>query len=172
VAANHEAGNALLDCAALVEGCIRDVRTMSYLLHPILLDDLGLEAALRNFAAGFERRTGIVVRFHASTGRDRWPDAVGTTVFRFVQEALSNVVRHAAATTVSVDLRESEGCLAVQVTDNGQGFSSEVLDASGTLVASGVGIAGMRDRARSLGGAVTIQSSREGSTLQLVIPIR
>ena len=171
VAANQEASNALLDCAAMVEGCIREVRTMSYLLHPILLDDLGLEAALRNFASGFQRRTAIAVDFHASTRRDRWPDAVGTTVFRFVQEALSNVVRHAGAMSASVNLVESEDSLTVQVTDNGHGFSSEVLDESGTLVASGVGIAGMRDRARSLGAALTIQSTADGSTLQLVIPI-
>jgi signal transduction histidine kinase len=170
VASNHEASMALLDCSAMVEACIREVRTMSYLLHPILLDDLGLDAALRNFASGFERRTGIRVHFNGTTTRGRWPDAVQTTTFRFVQEALSNVLRHAGATTAFVDLLDSTECLTVRVADNGGGFSPQVLDRSGTLVASGVGIAGMRDRARSLGGAITIQSSSQGSTLQLVIP--
>jgi PAS domain S-box-containing protein len=171
VASNLEASTGLLDCAAMVEACIREVRTMSYLLHPILLDDLGLKPALRNFAAGFERRTGIAVRFHSSATRERWPDAIQTTTFRFVQEALSNVLRHAAATEVLVDLSDSADGLTVQVIDNGGGFPPEVLNGSGTLVGSGVGIAGMRDRARSLGGVVTIQSSSQGSTLQLVIPI-
>jgi signal transduction histidine kinase len=170
VAASVEASTALLDCAAMVEACIREVRTMSYLLHPMLLDDLGLEPALRNFAAGFERRTGIAVRFHSSAARARWPDAIQTTTFRFVQEALSNILRHAGATDVLVELTEAADGLTVQVTDNGCGFPREVLNGSGTLVGSGVGIAGMRDRARSLGGAVTIQSSSQGSTLQLVIP--
>jgi len=170
VAANEEASTALLDCAAMVEACIRDVRTMSYLLHPILLDDLGLEPALRNFAAGFERRTGIPVVFHAKATHERWPDPVQTTAFRFVQEALANVLRHSGATAATVDLVEAEGRLTVQVVDNGRGFPAEVLNGSGTLVGSGVGIAGMRDRARSLGGVLTIQSSGQGSTLHLVIP--
>jgi PAS domain S-box-containing protein len=166
-----EANRVLRESAALVESSIREVRTMSCLLHPVLLDELGLEPALRNLVAGFEQRTGIAVRLQAAAGGRRRSDCVEVTAFRFVQEALSNVHRHTSATWVEVRIDEAAGALSLEVTDGGAGFPAEAFDAAGELVLSGVGIAGMRERARYLGGALTIRSTPQGSTVRMVIPI-
>jgi signal transduction histidine kinase len=88
-----------------------------------------------------------------------------------VQEALSNVHRHTSATWVEVRIDEAAGALSLEVTDGGAGFPAEAFDAAGELVLSGVGIAGMRERARYLGGALTIRSTPQGSTVRMVIPI-
>lgn len=165
-----EAQRTLAECAAMVEASIREVRTMSYVLHPLLLDDAGLEAALRSFVNGFQKRTKIEVSFYAAVDRGRREDAVETAAFRFIQEALSNVHRHSGATRVEVRVVESERQLSLQVCDNGRGFPPDALSPSGALLSSGVGIAGMRERARFLGGGLTIRSSSEGSTLEFKIP--
>lgn len=165
-----EAQRSLAECAAMVEGSIREVRTMSYLLHPLLLDDVGLESALRSFVNGFQKRTGIEVTFYAAVDRGRWENGVETAAFRFIQEALSNVHRHAGATRVDIRVVESEGLLTLQARDNGRGFPPDAVSPNGTLLSSGVGIAGMRERARYLGGGLTIRSSSVGSTLELKIP--
>ncbi len=166
-----EAQKMIAECAPIVESTIREVRAMSYLMHPLLLDDVGLEAAIRNYVSGFEKRTGIPAHFYSSTDHKRWDDAAETTAFRFVQEALSNVHRHAEAGHVAVRLVESRGQLVVAVADDGHGFPAQMIDPAGDPGATGVGLGGMRERARFLGGSLQIQSTSRGSTLQLVIPI-
>jgi signal transduction histidine kinase len=151
----------LEDCKHLVDDAIQSVREMSHLLRPTILDDFGLDAGIRWLAERFAERTGIEVNYH-STFKDRLPDEAETHLFRIVQEALTNVARHSAATRVDIELRRDGDRIHLTMKDNGHGFKNG--NAPG-----GLGLVGMRARARSIGGEVTIQS-QDGVAIELWAP--
>jgi signal transduction histidine kinase len=158
-------GRRLEDCTRLLDGAIQNVRELSHLLHPTILDDFGLDAALRWLAEGFTTRTGIEVNYRSEfTGR--LPDETETHLFRICQEALTNVARHSGATRVEIRLHREGDQLKLRVADNGRGLSAE------TTPAQGMGLVGMRARARSAGGEFTIRSSNGGLTLEATVPAR
>ncbi len=149
-----------------VESSIQFVRHIATQLRPSLLDQLGLDAAMEKYAEEFETTTGIRchVDLHA-TGKDLSSQA-SLNVFRIFQEALTNVSRHAQATVVWVDLYEKESLLHLMISDNGKGMSPSLFSHSQSL-----GLMGMRERAKLLGGALTIKSSEgAGTTVLLTIP--
>lgn len=141
------------DCMRLVDRAIQDVREMSQLLRPTILDDFGLDAALRSLTESFSQRTGIQMKYHSNVDGQRWKDYTETNLFRIAQEALTNVARHAQASLVSVDLMESGGSLVLQIRDNGQGFDPEQ-----RKTPAGLGLAGMQTRARGCGGNLRIEN--------------
>jgi signal transduction histidine kinase len=154
------------DCVGLVDEAIRNVRELSQLLHPTILDDFGLDAAIRWLAEHFTERTGIEVlyqpEFHA-----RLSDDTETHLFRICQEALTNVARHSGATSVRIRLREHGDKVDLAISDNGKGLP---LDAS---EARGMGLIGMRARARSAGGDATFRSAEgKGLTIEVEVPAR
>jgi signal transduction histidine kinase len=145
------------DCVKLVDASISNVRELSQLLRPTILDDFGLDASLRWLAERFTERTGIEVSYQSEfTGR--LPDETETHLFRIVQEALTNVARHAGATRVTVHLRMERDRIHLTLSDNGNGFA--VRDTHG----SGMGLSGMRARARSAGGELELKSQPGGGT--------
>ncbi len=146
------------DCAALVDGAIQNVRELSQLLHPTILDDFGLDAGLRWLTEGFMQRTGIEVDY-VSDFTGRLPEETETHLFRICQEALTNVARHSGATRVRAELRAEPGKVRLSIQDNGRG-----LPADGKAFLRGLGLIGMRARARSAGGELTFRSV-EGSGL-------
>jgi signal transduction histidine kinase len=143
------------------------VRDLSMDLRPAMLDDLGLVPALLWLFERYRTQTGIVVDFHHVGVEGRFPAAIETAAFRITQEALTNAARHAGTPDVLVDLRVGEGRLRLQVDDHGRGFSPEPL---GTVRSSG--LTGMRERARLLGGHLTITSTPgQGTRVVTEIPV-
>lgn len=153
----------------LAEQCSQEIRTVSYLLHPPLLDELGLVAALRSFATGFTQRTGVQVEMKIEDIGRMAPD-IETTAFRIVQEALTNVHRHAGCGQAEVRLIRDPKELKVIVKDEGKGIPAEKLKLLGQGASLGVGVAGMGERASQLGGNLRIASSEHGTSITVVLP--
>ena len=161
----------LSESLELAEQCSREIRTLCYLLHPPLVDEAGLAPALRWYTAGFAQRSGIEVHFDVSPGFGRLPGEHELTLYRIVQEALTNIHRHSGSKTARISLERRPNEIVLTVEDEGRGFSSVALGMAGPESADiGVGIPGMRERLRQLGGRLHIQSSSRGTTLTAVLP--
>ena len=160
---------ALAESRSLVDQCAREVRTFAYLLHPPLLDEVGLSSAVRWYAEGFANRSGIHVAMDLGE-IGRLPAPVETALFRVVQEALTNVHRHASTTTASIRLTATVDAVALEIHDEGHGLRDPVTH--GTLRETlGVGIQGMRERVRQLGGTFDIEFSETGTTVRVRVPM-
>jgi signal transduction histidine kinase len=157
----------LNDCRHLVEQAIKDVREMSQLLRPTILDDFGLEAALQSLCDSFSVRTGVAVTFRSNFSGLRLRDETETHLFRIAQEALTNVARHSGATDVSIHLDRKGDEVILTIRDNGSGFQLEDRRSAG-----GLGLAGMETRARGCGGNVNfITSAGKGVEIEVKCPI-
>ena len=161
-------GERVNDCLHLVDEAIGNVRQMSHLLRPTILDDFGLEAGLRWLAEGFSARTNITVTVD-SAHSGRLPDDTETHLFRIAQEALTNVARHSGAQHVKVKLevRNGKACLLIQ--DDGRGLPAERRNGEPSI--GGLGLIGMRARARSAGGDLTVRS-RPGEGVRIEVRAR
>ncbi|MBZ5648669.1 MAG: CHASE3 domain-containing protein [Acidobacteriia bacterium] len=157
---------------ALAEQCSKDMRTISYLLHPPLLDELGLVSAIRWFADGFAERSGIRVELDLPPVLERLPQDSETALFRIVQESLTNIHRHAGSPTATVSLYSDAEFVTLEVKDEGRGIPPELLHSSfnGKNSVFGVGINGMKERIRQLGGQLDITSNDHGTTVQAILP--
>jgi signal transduction histidine kinase len=160
--AGHFDRNRLSDARHLVDEAIRNVREMSQLLRPVILDDFGLDAGLRSLSEGFQQRTGIDVEYE-SDFNGRLADETETHLFRIAQEALTNIARHSAATRVRIKLHAEGGKLRLSLSDNGKGLESTAPSGAG---GGGIGMIGMRARARSTGGELHLHSQK-GMGLQI-----
>ena len=162
------------DCLALVDGAIGNVREMSQLLRPTILDDFGLEAGVRWLTEGFAARTGAEASFHSNFS-GRLPDETETHLFRIAQEALTNVARHSGARRVEVGLESRDGEIRLTVRDDGRGMSLDRPLAPAPPAAgrpAAMGMVGMRARARSAGGDLTVHSRPgEGVLIEVRVPI-
>jgi signal transduction histidine kinase len=162
----------LANSCALVERVTSDLRTMSYLLHPPMLDDLGLEDVLPWYAAGFASRSGINLSVDVQSNFGRLPHELELTLFRILQEALSNIHRHSGSPTAEITLARDAHQVTLQIADHGQGIPRGGLDAgSNRGVVLGVGIVGMRERVRQLKGQLQIVSGDNGTSLTATLPI-
>jgi signal transduction histidine kinase len=162
---------ALAESRSLADRCAREVRTLAYLLHPPLLDEVGLLSAVRWYAEGFANRSGIHVAMDLGE-IGRLPGAVETALFRVVQEALTNVHRHASTATASIRLRATTDAVALDIDDEGHGLREAVTHHNGTLGETlGVGIQGMRERVRQLGGTFDVEFRDTGTTVRVRVPM-
>ncbi len=153
------------DCLHLVDEAITNVRELSQLLRPTILDDFGLQASLKWLCDRFKQRTGIDVSFD-STFNGRLADETETHLFRIAQEALTNVARHAEASRVEVSLRAEGGQIVLRISDNGHGLTVAAAPSSG------LGMVGMRARARSVGGELKVESAaRSGVEIIASFPL-
>lgn len=159
----------LEDCASLASEVTSQLRTLSYLLHPPLLDEIGLAAALNWFAEGFEQRSHISVTVEVSKNLGRLPQELDIALFRIVQEALTNIHRHSGAKRAAIRVSRNEASLALEIEDEGKGISADRL-AKIQAHGSGVGIAGMRERVRPFRGVLDIQSSDSGTKIAVTLP--
>jgi len=163
---------ALAESRALAEQCAREVRTLAYLLHPPLLDERGLLPAVRWYAEGFTKRSGIqVVLDLGEVGR--LPQPIETALFRVVQESLTNVHRHASSTTASIRLTTTAAAVALDIRDQGHGPRDGSPLADGTLQPAtlGVGMQGMRERIRQLGGTFEVTFTDQGTRVCVSVPL-
>jgi len=160
---------ASLETSQLIDRAIQQVRTISHLLHPPLLDEVGLVSALRWFLEGLSERSGINVVLNvqpAELGRLR--SELETAIFRIVQEALTNMFRHSGARNGSVTLIGKDGAIAVTVRDDGKGIEEQVIQLRPESV--GVGIGGMRQRVTELGGTLRLANANPGTIVEVIIP--
>lgn len=162
----------LEDLNALADEALQEVRTTSYLLHPPLLDETGIASATRWFLEGFSRRSGIEVHCEIPDKMQRPPRDCELVLFRVLQEGLTNVHRHAAATAATIRLHHDDAGFHLEIRDNGKGISDEDLrrlESSNNK--SGVGISGMRERIRELGGTFEIASLEPGTAIRVTLPV-
>jgi PAS domain S-box-containing protein len=155
----------------LVKRCLAEVRNFSYLLHPPVLDEYGLSAALQWYVQGFSKRSGIQVELVVEGDLPRLSSQAETALFRVVQECLTNVHRHSGSSRASIRLRRSSGCLALEISDEGHGISAAPAEAGAGDGRSGVGIAGIKERMRELGGRLEIESDSRGTTVRASLPL-
>jgi PAS domain S-box-containing protein len=162
---------AVLELAQLVDHVSREIRTISHLLHPPLLDVAGLASALRWYADGFAERSNIKVDVEIAAGFGRLPDELEIAIFRIVQECLTNVHRHSGSASAAIRLHQEGNSLIVKVEDSGKGIPPEKQH---ELIASrrgGVGFTGMRERLRRLGGTLEIQSNESGTSVTAILKV-
>ncbi len=158
---DERARAALADCKEQANQCTREIRTMSYLLHPPLLTEAGLAPALEWFISGFVQRSGIDVKLEMPAEMERLPEAVEISLFRVVQESLTNVHRHSNTRRAFVLLSSDAKLLSLEVRDEG----------SGSIAArEGVGVTGMRERLIELGGSFQFLCTEKGTTIRATIP--
>jgi len=162
-------GKNLTEASDIVDHVIQQVRSMSHLLHPPLLDEGGLSSALRWLLEGMTERTGIETALDLQPADfPRLAPQLERTVFRIVQEALTNVFRHSRAQRANVILVQKETCLTLRVLDDGKGVGEQILQLQPGCI--GVGIGGMRERARELGGEFRMLNANPGTIVEIVIP--
>jgi signal transduction histidine kinase len=159
------------DLNALADEALQEVRTTSYLLHPPLLDEAGIASAARWFLEGFARRSGIDIQVDIPEKMERPDRNCELVLFRVLQESLTNVHRHSGASAASVRLQRDRDSLHLEIHDNGKGIPQERLhnmhDSSNR---TGVGIAGMRERVRELGGHLEVRSAGAGTSVHVTLP--
>lgn len=158
------------ECGALIEQSTKELRTISYLLHPPYFDELGLQPVLRDFVQGFAARSDIKVTLDIDPKLGRLGHELELAIYRVVQEALSNVHRHAQCRTANVTLGCKAGFVQLEIADAGRGIPPGVLSPDRPGFA-GVGIAGMRERVRLLGGRLEVQSGAGGTSVQAILPL-
>jgi PAS domain S-box-containing protein len=157
---------------ALAEQCTREIRTLAYLLHPPTLDDVGLASAIRWYVKGFIERSRIPVELTLSEHLPRLASDAETALFRVVQESLTNIHRHSGSQTASIRVTHDQAGITLRVRDRGRGLPRIVRRSpDGPLAGLGVGLAGMSERVRQLGGWLEIDSSRRGTTVKVTMPI-
>ena len=162
---NVDVGPAVAECKALVDGMFRTVRNLALGLRPSMLDDFGLQAALEWLVRDFTGRYPITIELRIEANFDALPDKHRTCVYRVVQEALTNSVRHAQPKTIDIVVSASTGHLHVEVTDDGVGLDP-------ALLRTGLGLRGLDERVKELDGAMTIsRPPRGGTTLAIRIPV-
>jgi PAS domain S-box-containing protein len=161
------------ECAALNQRITDEVRTLSYLLHPPLIEERGLASAIRSFVEGFSARTGVRIAVEIDADFPRFAPEVEIALFRVVQESLTNVHRHSGASRGSVTLGHTDAGISLSVRDFGRGMQSEILNSQDSKISLGVGILGMRERIRQLSGTLEISSHENQGTLVTVhLPLR
>ncbi len=168
-----KARKALVECFTLAEQIAAEVRTLSYLLHPPLLDESGLASAIRWYADGLAQRSGLHVKLQVPPEFGRLPQERETTLFRIVQESLTNVLLHSRSKQASIRIVQDAQQVTLEVSDEGGGIAPGTLDQSHPgLTRLGVGIAGMRERVRQLQGRLEISSDRRGTLVKAILPLR
>jgi signal transduction histidine kinase len=169
---NAQVNAKIVDSIALVTSCSSEIRTISYLLHPPLLDEMGLRVAVMMYVEGFSERSNIRVDLQIPDALDRLPGEVETVLFRVIQQSLANVHRHSSSPVARIVVKRGARKVTVKIADEGRGITPETLSGfrAGTKLV-GVGMAGMRERVRRMAGQFDITSSKKGTTIQVTLPL-
>jgi PAS domain S-box-containing protein len=157
--------------ARLVDEVSREIRTISHLLHPPLLDETGLASALQWYTEEFAKRSRIRVEVDVPEELERLPNDAEIALFRVVQESLTNIHRHAESATATVTMRAEKGGVLLEVRDRGKGIAAERLQNLSRSGRAGVGFAGMQERLRELGGRLEIESNAQGTLVRASLPL-
>ena len=173
LAGKHPSDATVPELVELLDRSIQETRTISYLLHPPLLDELGIASAANWYLDGFSQRSGLQVTSNISSDMGRLPRPVELVLFRVLQESLTNVHRHARSPKAEVAMFTSDGAAVLRIRDYGIGIPAEILSQFRTGGARvGVGLRGMRERVLEHGGEFELRSSDGGTELVVRIPLR
>ena len=154
------------DCIAMVEKILGDLRTTAYLLHPPLLEEAGLDSAIRWFVEGFSERSKIPIQMDISASLGRLPREVEIAIFRILQESLTNIHRHSGSRDAIIEIARDAHEVSLEVKDHGRGMPQP-----GASAEPEVGLQGMQERARQLGGSLEIRSGSDGTSVIAVLPL-
>lgn len=171
IAKEHEDDHRYAECVGLLDQSIRETRTISHLLHPPGLDEIGFSSAATQYAEGFAQRSGLQLDIKISEPSKRLPREVEIALFRVLQEALTNIHRHSKSESAELLFESDSSTVALTVRDHGVGIPPDVLERFRSSSTSGVGLAGMRERIRELGGTFDVQSTGDGTSVRVVVPI-
>jgi PAS domain S-box-containing protein len=169
---NDEAASEIAECVRLAEESLKEVRTISYLMYPPMLEEMGLVSAIRWYVDGFSARSGISTTFEVDNDFGRLQRDVELALFRVLQESLTNVHRHSRSQTAHIRLRMGNGTVTLEVTDTGKGIPAGLLEQSGQdwTGALGVGLRGMNERMRQMGGSLEVVSTEKGTAVSATVP--
>jgi signal transduction histidine kinase len=167
---SSDSGLLLSETVMLTDHAITEVRTISHLLHPPLLDELGFYSAARWYAEGFAKRSGVQIELKLDDVVERLPKEIELALFRVLQEALTNVHRHAKARSVYIEVTCKDEVVALVVRDDGAGIPRVKLQRYRGGQAGGIGLAGMRERLAELNGKLEVESSGTGTTIRATVP--
>jgi signal transduction histidine kinase len=159
----------IAEVLSMMDSAIEQVRTMSHLLHPPLLDEMGLLSALRWYTEGFAKRSGVETVLDVPKNFPRLEPDIEMAIFKIVQESLTNVFRHAEAKRAVVQLEERDGCALVSIEDNGRGIGSGAEELQPNSY--GIGVISIRQRAAEHGGQVTLRNTGLGTRVEVKIPL-
>ena len=167
-----DARRSFVENSLLIEQAIREIRTISHLLHPPLLDEVGLESALREYVGGFATRSRIKVNMQLAHGFSKGlPRDLALPLFRIVQECLTNIHRHSGSKTALVSIDRSPIEISLQVEDQGRGFPPDLQAKIMSGEGSGVGLRGIRERIQQLGGRMELNSDHNGTRVIVILPL-
>ena len=159
-------------CVELAQQSIDETRTLSYLLHPPLLDEFGFASAAKWYVDGFVQRSKIDVKFQIADNFERMPDEIELVLFRVLQESLSNILRHSGSSTAEIAAQRVQHAVTLEIMDHGKGIPADALAKfRRTRAGMGVGLAGMQERVQELGGNLDIRSERHNTVLRVTIPV-
>ena len=162
---------ALRDVRQFSDDALREIRTTSYLLHPPLLDETGLESALRWFTNGYSERSRVTTSLILDGENGRLPADYELCLFRVAQECLTNIHRHSRSKTAIVRLKRTAETVILEVIDQGKGIPEDLHRKLISDERAGVGLLGMRERVRKLNGQMEIQSDRQGTAITVMLPL-
>ncbi|MGH9546145.1 MAG: sensor histidine kinase [Terriglobales bacterium] len=167
-----EVAEEISQCIRLMEDSIREVRTVSYLLYPPMLEELGLKSAIPWYLDGFSARSGVKTSFEVRTKVCRLARESELALFRVLQEALTNVHRHSESRTAHVRLSAKGGMVILEIEDKGKGIAPELLTEFGQewMGGLGIGVRGMNERMRQLGGRLHLASNTDGTSVTATVP--
>jgi PAS domain S-box-containing protein len=174
MSSSSDATEEVTECAKLVEGCIKEVRTLSYLLYPPMLEELGLGSAISWYLEGFSKRSGIKTSFDIPKDFGRLNRDAELVLFRVLQESLTNVQRHSGSTTVDIRISHTDNVVTLLVTDHGKGLPAPLLEegVKDWMGSMGVGLRGMSERLRQLGGDLEVSSNQSGTQVRATLPLQ
>jgi signal transduction histidine kinase len=160
----------LLQCTVLTRSISDELRTLSYLLHPPMLDECGLNTAIRSYVSGINQRNGLRVEVEIPQDMCRLSEEAELAIFRIVQASLTNVHLHSGASKAKVRIEQNLDGVIVVVSDKGRGIPEGVLDHTSRTRTVGIGITGIRERVKQLGGRLEIETGRKGTKVKATIP--
>ena len=159
------------ECETVIDRCLREVRTLSYVLHPPMLEKTGLEDAIGDYVEGFSKRSEIQVDLELPSNLGRLPRETELALFRVVQESLTNIQRHSGSPQATIRIERDKGKLTIEIIDKGHGIAAGNQKLTGTpLQGIGVGIPSMQEPVKQIGGTLEIESSNQGTTVRVTLP--
>lgn len=171
-AQRQECDRILDECTSLTKDISEELRTLSYLLHPPMLDECGLDLAIQWYVSGINQRQGLRVEVDVSADLPRLSEEAELAIFRIVQASLTNVHLHSEAKSARVRIEHSAGGLILTISDDGKGMPKGVLERTSQTTSIGIGIGGMRERVAQLDGRLEIETCGTGTTVRAIVPSR
>jgi signal transduction histidine kinase len=162
------------ECANLAEECVKEVRTISYLLYPPMLEEMGLTSAIPWYLEGFSKRSGIKTTFQVPKDFRRLSRDAELVLFRVLQESLTNVQRHSGSPTADIRISHTDNAVTMHVRDRGKGMPGQILEQGSQdwMGSLGVGLRGMSERLRQLGGTLHVLSNDSGTEVRATVPLQ